>query len=68
MERKIGEVFDYHYSVKLQVAESDIKSGCTGCYFEDTLRGRCRRPIEYNMSCTRDGRNDHKDVIFREVK
>jgi hypothetical protein len=68
MERKIGEVFNYHYSVKLQVAESDVKSGCKGCYFEDSFQGRCRRPVEYSMSCTNIDRKDHKNVIFREVK
>ena len=68
MERKIGEVFDYHYSVKLQVVEAETKSGCRGCYFEDFLQGRCRMPAEYNMSCTYVGRNDHKNVIFKEVK
>ena len=61
MERKIGEVFEYHakmLKVKLAV-------GCNGCYFI----GRC---IEHNYCITGEynplKRQDNKKVIFVEVK
>lgn len=62
MERKIGEVFEFA-GRKLRVERAKPNS-CTGCYFNDRC---CFDERGTSGECCDDFREDHTDVIFKEV-
>lgn len=59
--RPIGEVFKYN-KLKLQVQE---KLSCKGCYFEN--KSGCLYSVGITGCCSSKDRNDHKDVIFKQI-
>lgn len=66
MERKVGEIFEY-YGRRLQIIEQDEideQDICKGCYFDDD--GICRL-VDINKTGDCCGRDDKKEVIFKEV-
>ena len=59
MERKIGEIFNFH-GVVLQVYEAEDK--CKGCFFENYPLSLC-----LHQPCISIGRKDKKDIIFKKI-
>lgn len=59
MERKIGEIFNFH-GVILQVYEAEDK--CKGCFFENYPLSFC-----LHQPCISIGRKDKKDIIFKKI-
>ena len=59
MERKIGEIFNFH-GVVLQVYEA--KDRCKGCFFESYPLSLC-----LHQACISIGRKDKKDIIFKKI-
>lgn len=64
MERKIGEVFEYH-GILLKVVKQDFyKNSCEGCYFDGAMF--CPRNDDRVGDCLYFYREDEESVIFKK--
>lgn len=63
-ENKLGETFTWNGHT-FEVAEvEDPEFSCSGCYFWE----HNKLPCIGKVVCTDDSRQDHRNVIFKEIK
>ena len=64
MERKIGEVFEYHGILLKVVKQEFYRNSCEGCYFYGFMF--CARNDEMIGDCLYQNRKDKTNVIFKK--
>lgn len=66
IELGIGEHITFGNSMTLEVTERKGTMGCDGCFFDCGLE--CGIDTRRLLACSRNFRDDGKDVIFKAIK